>query len=181
MPARCVGQDDGANSHAPEHAHGKRDLLCRISLVKMHAALHHGHRDGARLSDHHLSSVADCGGSRECRNVSVRDALRVGERIGKPAETGTQHQTNSRTQGSSSKNDLCGGFCGGINIVSHAQGRQYFFSNFANSPSSFHCIRARSLAARNCSHPAEGFSAPAASLAHAGEIRNTSFVSAHRL
>jgi hypothetical protein len=40
--SRGIGEDDGANSHASEDAHGEGDLLRRIAFVKMHAALHHG-------------------------------------------------------------------------------------------------------------------------------------------
>ncbi len=72
-PACRVGQDDGANAHAPEHAHGKRDLLRRISFIKMHAALHHGHGNKARRADHQLSSMPDRSRPRETREFRCKE------------------------------------------------------------------------------------------------------------
>ena len=51
-----------------------------------------------RLADDQLASMADCSRSRERRNVSVRDAGGVGERIGKSAKPGAQHQSDARPQ-----------------------------------------------------------------------------------
>src|SRR6267142_588656 len=65
--------------------------------------------------------------------------------------------------------------------VAQQNPRQYFFSNLASSPSNFHCSRARSFAVRNLPQPAEGFSAPSESPAHADAGRNAPFVSAHKL
>ena len=108
--ARGVGEDDGADSHAAEHAHGERDFLCRISFIQMHAALHCGDRNCAGLADDHLSGVADRGRAGERGDFGVRDSRRVAERIGKSAETGTQHQANLWMKGSSLQNKFCSGF-----------------------------------------------------------------------
>ncbi len=125
-PARRIGQDDGANSHAPEHARRKSNFLRGISFIKMYASLHHGHGDGARPADHHLPGVADRGGSRERGDVGVRSANRVGERIGKPTQPGAENKPNARAQGSLSEDESGSGFGGGVRVV-HAEGRQYFF------------------------------------------------------
>jgi hypothetical protein len=93
-----VGEDDGADSHASEDAHGEGDLLRRVTFVKMHAALHHGHGDGGRFADDHLSGVADGGGTREGRDFGVWDFCRVGERIGEAAEAGAEDEADARAQ-----------------------------------------------------------------------------------
>ncbi len=72
--SRRVGKNDGANSHTLEDPHGEGDLLRRISLIKMDAALHRGHGNSCGHADHHLSGVADGRRKRKSRNLSKRDA-----------------------------------------------------------------------------------------------------------
>ena len=108
--ARRVGEDDRANSHASEHAHREGDFVRRISFIKMYAALHHGDRERARLPDYQLSSMSDCSGSRKRRNIGVRDACCVCERVSKAAETGAENKTDARLEQGLSKDELCGGF-----------------------------------------------------------------------
>ena len=42
-----IGEDDGADAHASEDAHGEDNLLRRIAFVEMDAALHDGDSHGA--------------------------------------------------------------------------------------------------------------------------------------
>jgi hypothetical protein len=89
----------------------------------MHAALHHGHRHGSRFANYHLPSMANRRRSWERRNVSVRNASRVGKRIGETAETRAENQSDPRPQRGSAKDEFRRNFSGVINIVSHLEGR----------------------------------------------------------
>lgn len=105
-----VGEDDGADSHASEDAHGEGDLMGRVAFVEMDAALHRGHGDGGRVADDELSGVTDGGGTREGRDFGVWDFCCVGEGIGEAAETGAEDEADAGAQGGSLQDGLSGGF-----------------------------------------------------------------------
>ena len=60
-----VGQDHGANAERAQHAHGEGDLLRRVALVEMHAALHDDDRSTPPSSPATMRpewpSTVDCG------------------------------------------------------------------------------------------------------------------------
>src|SRR5260370_37276004 len=81
-----VGENHGTNSHAAKHAHGKRDFLRGVTLIKMHAALHCGDHDVASFADYHLTCVADRSRTWKRRNLGVRDAHSFAERVSESAQ-----------------------------------------------------------------------------------------------
>ncbi len=113
-----VGDDDGANAHAREHANGERDFLRRISLIKMNAALHGCDWNGACISDDHPPGMPDRGRLRERRNLGIRDASRIAERVGEGAEAGAKNKTDLRSKRGARKDQLRGGV-GECVLVAH--------------------------------------------------------------
>jgi hypothetical protein len=97
-PACGIGQDKSANAHPAKHARGKGDFRRRIPFIQMHAPLHDRDCDVAGLSDHHLTRVANGGGSWKRRNAGVRNASRLRQLAGKSTEAGTQHDSDTRTK-----------------------------------------------------------------------------------
>jgi len=93
-----------------EMASKPRDLLRRISFIKMYTSLHGRNGHAACVANHHLTGMANCGGARERRNLIVRHTSRVCQGIGKAAKTGTQDQTNARTQRCFCQDEFRGGF-----------------------------------------------------------------------
>ena len=56
-----VGQHHGTQPERAQHAHGKCDLMRRVALVKMHAALHHDDRHSAEKAGNDAPGMAfDC-------------------------------------------------------------------------------------------------------------------------
>ncbi len=93
-----VGQNRGADPKLPEDAHREHHFLARISFVKVHAALHRGDRNVARLSRSPACRRAlDCG-AREAGNFLVGDARGGSEFVGERAESRAEHQRDFRAQ-----------------------------------------------------------------------------------
>ncbi len=80
-----VGEDDGANAHAPHDADGKGDVLHRIALIEVHAALHRGDGHVSHFADDEFSGVADGGRDGKVRDLFVFNARGAGELVGKSA------------------------------------------------------------------------------------------------
>ena len=120
MPPAAL-EDDGADSHAAEDAHGEGDFMSGISLVEMHAALHDGDGDRVGVADHELSGVADGGGARECGDFGVGNAGGVGEGIGERAQAGAEDQADAWAQRGFRLDELRGGF-GERELIGHRFG-----------------------------------------------------------
>ena len=62
--ARGIGQHHRRDAQRAQHAHRKGDLLRRVALVEVHAALHHDHRHAAErpaTMRPECPSTVDCG------------------------------------------------------------------------------------------------------------------------
>src|SRR6266567_3704402 len=105
---RGVRQNDGLHAHAREDADGKRHLLHGITLVKMDAPLHPGHRDRPHFSDDQLAGMTDRGRLRKVRNFRVRNFRRAREFVRKSAQTRAKNQCNLRPESRFGKNKLGG-------------------------------------------------------------------------
>ena len=97
--ASSIRQDSGFHAHASKDPHRERDLLCRISLIEMDAALHSSHGNSFDQADDQVPCVSYGRALREGRDFRVGDSNRVRKVIGKATETGTQHQCDFRAKG----------------------------------------------------------------------------------
>ncbi len=93
-----IGEHDSFDPHAGENAHGKRNLLRRISLVKVNASLHGGDGDAIDGADDQIAGVADRCALRERRNLRIRNAMRVPQIVGEASESGAQDKCDARAQ-----------------------------------------------------------------------------------
>src|SRR3984957_1060623 len=95
---RCVGQNRGFNSHAPEHPHRKGNFLRRVSFVEMHPALHCRHNDTFDFADDQSSRMSYRRRFREAWNFLVRNPGRLRQFIRESAQARTQYQHDLRPQ-----------------------------------------------------------------------------------
>ena len=84
----------------------------------MNAALHGCDWNGACISNDHPSGMPNRGRLRERRNLGIRNASRIGERVGEGAETGAKNKTDLRSKRGARKDQLRGGV-GECVLVAH--------------------------------------------------------------
>src|SRR5258708_39826161 len=105
-----ISEYDSLNAHASENPHRERDLVRRVTFVKMHPPLHDRNRNISGETNDHLSGMSNGRRLRKARNTRVRDSRCFGELVSKAAKPGTQHKPNSRTQRSLRQQKVCRGF-----------------------------------------------------------------------
>src|ERR1700683_2893618 len=105
-----VGKNHGANAHAPENAHRKRNFLERVALVEMDAPLHRGNSDTGRFAAHEPPSMANGRRTRKVRDAAVVNARRALQFVREAAQSAAQHHTNARPQLGAGKNELGSAF-----------------------------------------------------------------------
>src|SRR5581483_10830612 len=88
------GEDQRAHAHAPEHAYRKRDILRRISFIKMDAPLHSGDWHPSRFPYDHVSRMPNGSGKGKRRNFGIGNSSRVRKFVGEAAEARPEHHAN---------------------------------------------------------------------------------------
>jgi hypothetical protein len=65
-----------------------------MSFIKMDPALHGCHGNIANVADHEIARMSFRAGGREMGNPRIRNNDGIGERIGKAAQAGAEHQND---------------------------------------------------------------------------------------
>src|SRR5437899_6114573 len=105
-----VSEDYHFHAEAREDPDRESDLVRRVAFVEMHSPLHPGDFDAIHFADDQLSGVAYGRGTREVRNLCVRDSRSSGEFVGKGAQAGTEDQRNLWAQFRFFLDEAGGGF-----------------------------------------------------------------------
>src|SRR5213082_2737315 len=101
-----VRQDHRFHSHPRENTNGKRHVFCRISLIKMDAALHARNGNRAYFPNDQLPRVPDGSRPRKIRDLGVRNSRCTVEFVGKRTKPRTENKGDLRTQFRSGKNEI---------------------------------------------------------------------------
>ena len=93
-PSSSIGDHEIADAQQAQHARRKGHLADRVALVRMHAALHHCHRNSPDRPEDQVPGVSHHRRLRKVRYVRVRDRRRVLDLFAKAPQTGSQDHSH---------------------------------------------------------------------------------------
>ena len=91
-----VGDDQRLRAQRAQHAHRKRDLLQRVALIAMKAALHHRHRRTTERAEQQAARMRLHGRPGEAGNLGVRDRDVGLQLVGQRPESGPENDRDVR-------------------------------------------------------------------------------------
>jgi hypothetical protein len=93
-PAGRVGHDQHLRAQRDQHPGRERHVGGAVALVQVHAALHRDAGRAAAGADHQPTGVAVDLRHREPGQLAVRDAHRIGQAIGEPAQARAEDEAD---------------------------------------------------------------------------------------